>query len=134
MSPKKDRMYKAEYAKVLISIANGDLESAEILRAGLKGRQENTCYLAEQCIEKSLKALLVHLNMPVPLTHDLGLISERLSTRVKLPTDVDLSQFNEFATTRRYEEGALVLDDDDLDAAISLAKEILEWAKSILQS
>ena len=134
MSPKKDRMYKAEYAKVLISIANGDLDSAEILRAGLKGRQENTCYLAEQCIEKSLKSLLVHFNMPVPLTHDLGLISERLSTRVKLPTDVDLSQFNEFATTRRYEEGALVLDDDDLDAAISLAKEILEWAKSILQS
>ena len=132
MNLRKERRFKPEYAKELISIARGDFDSARGLRQIQMGRPENICYHAEQSIEKALKAVLCHLGSSVPLTHDLGTLSERISSLMPFPIGADLSFLNEFATSRRYEEGAMILEDEDLDAVIHTALEILEWAEKIV--
>lgn len=130
MTPKRERVFKKIYARELVGIADGDLESAKALIDANRGRPENICYHAEQCVEKSLKALLVHLEKPVPVTRDLGIITERVNQFLPLEIHADLTLYTEFATTRRYEESDMILDRADLDAAVKTAEDVLAWAKS----
>lgn len=130
MTPKRERIFKKTYAKELIGIAEGDLESAKALLDANRGRPENICYHAEQCVEKSLKALLVHLEKAVPITHDLGVITERVNQFLPIEIHADLTSYTEFATTRRYEESDMVLEADDLSAAIKVAEDVLSWVKT----
>ena len=127
MTPKKERLFRPEYAQELLRIAAGDLDSAKVLLVAKKGRLENIGYHAAQCIEKSLKAMLVLLKKPVPLTHDLGSITERVSQYVPFDIQADLTMFTEYVTTRRYEESEMILETDDLEAAIAIASQVLEW-------
>lgn len=130
MTPKRERVFKKIYARELVGIAEGDLESAKALIDANRGRPENICYHAEQCVDKSLKAILVHLEKPVPVTHDLGIITERVNQFLPLEIHADLTLYTEFATTRRYEESDMILDRADLDAAVKTAEDVLAWAKS----
>ena len=72
MSPQRTQKYKTEYAYELLRIAQGDLESAQALYAAKTGRKENVGYLAQQCVEKCLKAVLCYKGVPVPHTNELA--------------------------------------------------------------
>jgi len=130
MTPKRERIFKKSYARELVGIAEGDLESAKALAEANRGRPENVCYHAEQCVEKSLKAILVHFEKAVPITHDLGIITERVNQVLPIEIHADLTSYTEFATTRRYEDSDMILDHTDLEAAIKIAEDVLIWAKS----
>ena len=52
----------------------------------------------------------------------------------KLFPDFSLNALNEYATTRRYEEGTLELDQEDLDTCIRIAEEALKWAEGIVKT
>ncbi len=69
MTP-KGKYYKPEYAMELLNIAEGDLGSARALSRVTEGRPENICYMAQQCAERSLKAVLCHFGKLVIHTHD----------------------------------------------------------------
>ncbi len=133
MTPKRERFFKKAYARELIEIAEGDLESARALLDARRGRVENIAYHSEQCIEKSLKALLVHLGKSVPVTRDLGVISERVNQYLPIEVHTDLTMYTEFATTRRYENSDMVLEPEDLKAAIAVAEMVLAWVRSKAQ-
>lgn len=130
MTQKRERVFRKTYARELIGIAEGDLESAKALLAASRGRPENICYHAEQCVEKSLKALLVHFEKSVPITHDLGIITERVNQFLSIEIHADLTSYTEFATTRRYEESDMILEQEDLEAAIKIAEDVLKWVHS----
>ncbi len=131
MSP-VSRKYQPEYAFELFRIAQGDLESARGLFKVHTGRIENVVYLCQQSIEKSMKAVLCHLSMDVPMSHDLDLLVSVLPSDLKPPEFYRLGLLTQYATIRRYEEGYEVLDDQDLVATIDLGEKIELWAKTIL--
>jgi HEPN domain-containing protein len=81
-------------------------------------------------VEKSLKALLVHFEKSVPITHDLGIITERVNQFLSIEIHADLTSYTEFATTRRYEESDMILEQEDLEAAIKIAEDVLKWVHS----
>jgi len=132
MTPKKI-LYKKEYAKELLRIAKGDLESAEKLFAAKGGRPENVCFLAQQVIEKSIKAVLCHGQIPYSHTHDLGTLIELLPKNLEpLPLGYDLSVLNEYATIRLYEDGIVDLKQEDVEAVIDIAKKSFFWGTRII--
>ncbi len=61
-------------------LARADLRVAQVV-AGLEPPEWHlVCFLSQQAGEKALKALLEALRQPVPRSHDLVLLSERLQT------------------------------------------------------
>ena len=126
----KDQLFKQEYAKELLKIAKGDLETTEVLLAAKKGRPENICFYAQQVIEKALKSLLCHKGLSIPFTHSIELILDRLGKDLQPPHGSDLVVLTDFATIRRYEEGNEIIDQGDLNASVEAARKTLSWVDS----
>ncbi len=129
----KVRRFKKAYASELLQIARGDLDSARVLEQAKSGRRENILFLAEQCIEKSLKAALCHLEIPVPLVHDLDLILDRFPKENQVPGSDNMGDLSQFASIRRYEEGRAELGAKEIKAVIKLAAETQSWVERLLK-
>lgn len=133
MTPRSQK-FNAQYAKTLIKIAEGDLESAKVLASSKSGRLENIFFIAQQAIEKSLKAVLIHNQLNVPLTHDLEALMSIFPEKITLPEGRrGLEGMSEFATIRRYEEGYLEITDDEVQIAIATAERFVTWGKTSIE-
>jgi HEPN domain-containing protein len=129
----KRQKYLKIYAPELLRIAKSDLESAKILNAASNSRPETTVFHVQQAIEKSIKAVTCHLEIPILLIHDIGALLGCLPQDKLPPYDYDLTKFNDYAGILRYEEGKAVLDPCDVEAAIGVGLKIIEWAQTIIK-
>lgn len=93
-----------------------------------KGRRENICFVAQQCIEKSFKAVLCYQQKSVPMTHSIEVLLDRLQSTVPVGAD-SLIELTDYATVRRYEEGSEIITSEDVQAIITAAQGVLIWAK-----
>lgn len=126
------RLYKKEYARELLKIAEGDLGSALALSKTNEGRLENIIFLVQQAVEKYIKAVLVHLQIAYPAVHDLGILVALLPDDKMPPEGFALSELNPFASVRRYHEGDTALTPEEIKTSIEVAKKVDQWAKSIV--
>jgi HEPN domain-containing protein len=122
----KDRVFKKEYAPELMRIAENDLVAAEALAKDAKVRRETVLFQVQQAIEKALKALLCFLGKPVPMVHDLELIMDRLGSVHTPPQAENLADLSDFASIRRYEEGTFTITPQEVEAALKLARSVVE--------
>ena len=129
----KQQKFKKEYAFELLKIAVGDMESTQILFRSQGGRRENVCFNAQQVVEKSVKAVLCFLEIPVPFTHNLDILLDRIPEECQLADLENANALTEYATIRRYEEGYIELDQSDLEASVEIAKNTLSWAQGIIK-
>ena len=138
MSPKQqERRFDPKYADTLLEIAEGDFRTAEFTAGGVhdgKVRVENVFFLYQQAMEKALKAALCRLEIAVPLVHDLGVLLAKLPEADQPDVGYEITQFNEFAGVRRYEEGAIIYEPEDLTDAHRLTERVISWAASIIRS
>jgi HEPN domain-containing protein len=132
MTPVRTQKYKAEYAAELIRIASGDLESAQALHGAKRGRQENVGYLAHQCIEKCLKAVLCNKGVAVPHTHELAALIPMVDSSWNCPYGLEISDLSYFATVRRYMESNYEVEEDEIEVSLEVASAMLQWAKRIV--
>jgi HEPN domain-containing protein len=85
----------------------------------------------QQCIKKSIKAVLCHTETPLLLIHDLGSLLGGLPEG-RLPKEgYTLTRFNDYAGILRYEEGRAILTHEDTAAAIEVVRSVLDWAKGV---
>lgn len=131
--PLKKQLFPKPYSHELLKIATGDLDSAVGLASANTGRPENIVFLAGQSVEKSLKAVLVYLQIAFPLVHDLGILVALLPDDKSPPEGFALIELNPFASVRRYEEGQLPLSKDEIESALIAAKKVAQWAISIVK-
>ena len=128
------KKFRPEYAKILLKIAEGDLKTAEALLDNKHVRPENICFLAQQAIEKCIKAVLCHKNLSVPQVHDLeALVATIPDNCPPIPGMERLGDLTEFATIRRYEEGYHELEPTELLAVVKTARECVEWGKKLVK-
>jgi HEPN domain-containing protein len=135
MTPRKsERLFPPGYASELLRIAEGDLATAQFLLNGfdLDIRQENLFYMAQQAIEKGLKAALCHAGKPVPLVHEIGALVAKLPDEVQPPFGYELGRLNEFAASRRYEEGRVSLTKEEAEDVLATARAVLDWAHDFI--
>ena len=134
----KDKIFKREFASELFGIAENDLQAARALNADSLVRKETAMLMIQQCIEKSLKALLCHMEVSIPQTHDLSLLVDRIAaTSTVIPSQlasVDFDELTPFATLRRYEEGHFEISDEDMAHSIRLAESVVDWVRGELLS
>ena len=132
MTPLKKKFSK-RYAKELFSVAEGDLRTAKVLVDHPEGRTENTFFMIQQVVEKAIKAVLCHCGIAVPLSHDLAGLMASLPDAVKPPPSPQvLLTLTEFASIRRYEEGAYEYSAEEIHSAYQAATNVLHWAQKIL--
>ena len=66
--------------KEWVQKAEGDYTTAaRELRASESPNYDAACFHAEQCVEKLIKALLIHLGVTPPRTHDLAVLDRLLA-------------------------------------------------------
>ncbi len=81
-----------------------DLRGAEeATRHGERLMPRHACFLAEQCAEKAIKALLVLDSIPFPRNHDLNALRGLLPPRWQIATaPIQLTQLAIWAVAARY--------------------------------
>ncbi len=129
----REKTFRAVYAHELLRIARGDLESAEILAAAMaRGRRENICFSVQQAIEKSLKAVLCAQNKPIPLSHSIELLLDRVGPQTQPPHGNTLIELTDYAAVKRYEEGSEIITDEDIAATLLAGQNVIEWAQALI--
>jgi len=130
-------MTNAELAQLSLEIATSEYAAAKHLYDTMKPQPiEIICYLCQQATEKSIKAVLYHLNKDVLETHSI----------IKLLEDVnedkryihlgkrDAARITRFATRTRYAERRIDIAMEDAEFALRRAQQSLDQAKKILNA
>lgn len=126
--------YKKETSLKIFKVAKDDLYSAEFLFTAPKHRPETVLYLIQQSIEKAIKALIIFKEKPVPLTHDLDLLSSELPEEVSKTLPLGIGSLTQYATVQRYLDGDEVITPQDIQEAISVAKKFLSVVEQTFKS
>jgi len=87
-----------------VARSDGDYQLARAVLRRKRPLFGHVCFLAQQCAEKSLKALLVAKGQTFPRTHDLVLLANlNTQTGVLLPVaSADLRELTRHAVVTRY--------------------------------
>jgi HEPN domain-containing protein len=115
-----------------IEHAEDDYENAKIVIRRRKPSVYGSCFHAQQCAEKYMKALLVFKGRSFPMTHDLLIINNLLISEgifIGLPED-DLDALSRFAVATRYPGDKPTIE--DAKEAISLARAIRKFSRAYL--
>ena len=110
-----------------ISLARAVLNSPDVLR-------EDVCFHAQQCAEKALKALLVHLEVSCQRTHALeALIDVLKESGVEVPQEVDRSfSLSQYAVETRYPGEWEPITEEETRSALEMAALVLAWVEEKL--
>lgn len=112
--------------------ANADLKTCNILSKSRGSAPEIICFHAQQCVEKYLKAFLVHVNIKFPRTHDLNqliqLCINQDATFNELQTMT--KELNAYAVTVRYPDAWCEISREDSSNAVKMATYIRKFLKT----
>ena len=95
---------------------------------------EDTCFDAQQAVEKALKALLVLKGVQVPRTHAISeLITMLADLGFDIPADVqEASALTDYAVAARYPGPAEPVLVEDHEQAVAIARVVVAWASRIV--
>lgn len=95
---------------------------------------EQICFHAQQAVEKTLKAVLLHGRIDFPFTHDLDALLDTLSSAgIAVPADLeDAGSLTPYAVETRYPGFWGEINEIDVREAIDLAEKALAWAETRL--
>ncbi len=117
-----------------IEKAKNDLEIAEIILG--EGFHGESAFHSQQAAEKALKALLVALNMQPPRSHNIHLLLRLLEERgidTIVPRRIRAERLTVYAVETRYPDFGEEPSAEEAAEALSLAKQVVEWAREKLK-
>lgn len=95
---------------------------------------EDACFQAQQAAEKAIKAVLLHLRISFPYTHDLTALLRLLKKGGRaVPAEVEeASLLTRFAVATRYPGLAEPVTRKETEKAIGIADRVLRWAQKTI--
>jgi HEPN domain-containing protein len=109
-----------------------DLELAEG-PSGPHVLPEMLCFHAQQAVEKCLKAVLLHLGLPYPKTHNLTVLYGLLPSDLNPPPEVEEAVgLSDYAVTSRYPGEFEPVSLEDYHEALRLARAVVAWAEGVV--
>ena len=126
---KRERPARGTFADWLAH-ASSDLNLARLARTRDDILVEQVCFHAQQAAEKALKAVLLFRGIEFPLTHDIEQLLELAEIGgVVVPVNLDgAGNLTPYAVEFRYPGHFEEISVGEVDEAISLAAEMVEWA------
>ena len=118
-----------------IKYAENDLNVASHLNAIYRPLPENTiCWLCQQSVEKSLKAILAYNNAKVPKTHDIGMLQNAtIQYEPGITIDEKIAdKMTVFAVESRYPDNVIDFAQEDAELGLKYAKIVLSQVKQAL--
>jgi HEPN domain-containing protein len=110
-----------------LRFAREDLQAGEALLNDVDSLPRHACWLAQQAAEKSLKAVLVFLQIDFPKRHDLDTLRNLIPDGWQLKVDhPDLAALTEWAVEARYPGDWPEAVEADARAAIEQARAVME--------
>jgi len=115
--------------------AQSDLNLARLATNQEDILAEQICFHAQQAVEKSLKAILIHAHVDFPFTHDLHeLIVCCENAGIIVPEDLqDLDTLTPYAVETRYPGFWGEITGQDTSDALMFADKTLLWAQKFCQ-
>lgn len=91
---------------------------------------EIVCYHCQQCAEKYLKALIVHLGKDIEKTHDLGNLAAIISDDLSVPQNVLIScaKLTQYGVKIRYPQ-EFEMNENHVKAALTDMENVRAWCK-----
>ena len=118
---------RADSPQRWMSNARADLVMARIgLPEG--AMYEQLCFFAQQAVEKSIKALLLHLQIDFPFTHSIQLLVNLLPSDVaSLPVFEEAAILTPYAVLTRYPGELEAVTAEMYSEAVRTASAVVEW-------
>jgi HEPN domain-containing protein len=108
--------------------AEGNLERAKIGKLNDKTYYEDLCFDCQQAVEKSLKALLLFLEIEFPWTHSIAQLNKLISTHYNLDSKLKQAEsLSLYAAQTRYPGDYEPLTDEDYKEALMLSEYVYSW-------
>lgn len=128
-------MKNKEIIKDWLRRAKSNLERAKAGKVSKYILYEDLCFDAQQCAEKAIKSLLIHLNKEFPWSHSieelLGIVS---NAGIKIPEEIkEAVILTRYAVHTRYPGISSPVDEDDFKSAIELAEKVFNWVNKIIE-
>ncbi len=128
-------MSDREQARELLHVAERDLRALKGMVDVEVFADEVFGFLAQQAVEKLLKAWLCYLGQTYPFTHDLSLLLSRLEDANQEVEDYwDLVEFNPFAVELRYSTSGLGEPSLDRDDMIGQVAAVIERVRQFIEA
>ena len=121
-------------AKTWLRRARGNLTRARLF-GGLEGTfYEDSCFDAQQAVEKAMKAVRINAHREYPRTHAIAdLITNVEEAGIEVPNDVrEAARLTVYAVSARYPGVSEEVAEAEYRTAIQLAERAIEWAESLV--
>lgn len=111
--------------------AKSNLERAKAGKISEDILYEDLCFDCEQAVEKSLKALLVHIGIAFPYTHSIASLIELIEeSGIEVSDDIKESvSLTAYAVGTRYPGDFEPVEEDEYYDALEIADRVFNWAK-----
>ena len=130
-------MTNKELASLSYKIGSNEYAAAKHLFDTMKPIPiEIVCYLSQQAVEKSIKAILYRLEKDVLETHSIIKLLENVNEDDQLIhlNKRDAARITRFATRTRYAERRIDVTEEDAEFALRHANQVLSQAKQVLNA
>jgi HEPN domain-containing protein len=116
--------------------AESNLERARIGKDSTKILLEDLCFDCHQCVEKSLKALLIYHNLIFPKTHSINLLINLLKEKISFFPEFVLESviLIDYAVEMRYPGNYDKVTSEEYFIAYKIAFKVFKWAKSLINN
>ncbi len=90
------------------------------------------CFHAQQAVEKSIKAVLIHCAVEFPQTHDIDYLMMLLPPEIALPPGADeIVGLTSYAVMFRYPGDYEDVTEEDYQLALQAARAVYTWAANL---
>jgi HEPN domain-containing protein len=117
-----------------LEFAESDLRLAELASTDPMIRREQACFHAQQAAEKAIKAVFVLHGAGFPYTHNIEhLLALAERSGIPLPAAVrEAGVLTPYAVGVRYPGLWAPVSDSELEGALRIAGQVVEWARQMI--
>ena len=119
-----------------LRFAEKDLKIAQI--SATHGEFDMAAYHCQQSVEKSLKCIIVYLNINPPRkdfrTHNIATLLTIIKNHgINIPPEIlPATNLTDYAFTTRYPDDYVPVSKTEYEEAYQIAKKVLKWAQKII--